>query len=127
MPQPRKPTEVLQLRGTFKHNPKRTRDVGPKSAKDVGQPPPYLTEDERACWFEGIENAPAGVLTSGDRWHLEMVSRLMAKFRRDWLTGAEMSQLGQALSKLGWTPADRSRVTATQKEEKEDPFAEFLQ
>jgi hypothetical protein len=123
---PRTPTEVLDLRGAFKINPQRKREVGPKALAGLGAPPAHLNDAARACWVEAVGNAPAGVLTAGDRILVEIVARLLAKFREDWLTGAEFGQLGQALGKLGWTPADRSRVSAVKEEPKADPFAEFL-
>ena len=127
MARPRTPTEVLELTGAFRRNPNRKREVGPKSTMGVGQAPEHLSELERSCWDEAIANAPAGVLTSGDRWLVEVASRLMAKFRSDWLSGAEMAQLTQALGKMGWTPADRSRVSAAEKEPETDEMSEFMQ
>ena len=75
--------------------------------------------------IEAISNAPSGILTSENRWLVEIAARLMARMREDWLTGAELSQLTQCLGRLGWTPVDRSKVPAAKDEVKEDPFAEF--
>jgi hypothetical protein len=71
VPAHRKPTELLALSGAFEKDPKRCRPVGPKSDRPIGDPPACLTPDEAACWREFVANAPAGVLTSGDRWALE--------------------------------------------------------
>lgn len=122
MARPRQPTEVLKLRGAFAKNPQRKRPPEAKAGPLVGVPA-YLEPDEAAIWHELVSNAPQGVLTSADGPTLEMVSRLMAKFRRDWLTGAEFAILKGCLTELGWTPASRSKVIAPDAGEK--PPGEF--
>lgn len=127
MPAPRKPTEVLSLTGAFRKNPQRARPVGPKSSRPLGDPPAYMAEDEAACWAEFVANGPAGVLTSGDREVVELIARLMAKFRRDWLNGAELATLKTSLGELGRTPASRSKVSAPENDKPAGAFDAFLQ
>jgi hypothetical protein len=79
MPAHRRPTELLELSGAFDKDPARRRPVGPKSDRPIGDPPPCLGPDEAACWREFCRDAPAGVLTSADRWALEALARLMAR------------------------------------------------
>ena len=79
MPAHRKPTELLELSGAFQRNPNRRRPVEPKSPHPIGEPPACLAPDEAGCWREFVSNAPAGVLTAGDRWALEALARLHAK------------------------------------------------
>lgn len=121
--------ELLELRGTFDHNPKRRRPIGPKSPEGVGEPPACLTETEAVCWREAVGNAPAGVLTSADRWLVEIAARLMARLRSEGLAGlrtVELAALTGALGKLGWTPADRSRVsTAAEPTSDDNPWAKL--
>jgi len=112
MPRPRKPTELLELQGAFDKDPQRRRPVGPKSGREIGAAPDSLTSDEAACWCEFIENAPAGVLTSHDRWTLAQACKIEAKSRREWLLPAEMGHLRGFLTELGATPASRSKVQA---------------
>ena len=112
MPRPRLPTELLELRGAFRKDPQRRRAVGPKSPIGIGEPPEHLSEGEKAVWRELVANAPAGVLTGADRAVMELLVRLMARFRADWLTGAEFGILKGCLTELGWTPAARSKVIA---------------
>lgn len=127
MARPRLPTEVQELKGAFRKDPQRKRPVGAKSTAPLGAPPVHLKPDERECWLEAVHAAPGGVLTAADRWVLEVAARLMAKFRADWLTGAEFGVLSQALGKLGWTPSDRSKVQAPDAEAPPNEFAEFMQ
>ncbi len=111
MPAYRKPTELLALSGAFEKNPQRRRPVGPKSPHPIGEPPACLAPDGAATWREFVANAPAGVLTSGDRLALECLACLVAKGRRPGgLSGAELGQLRGFLSELGATPASRSKV-----------------
>lgn len=72
---------------------------------------------------------PPSVLSNSDRWIDEIASRLMAKFRdRDQVTtAAELSRLANALSLVGATPADRSRITTSGNDTPANPFAEFMQ
>jgi len=55
---------------------------------------------------------PVGHLQSADRLLLEIVTHLMSRQRnrRTLITKGEISLLINALSKLGLTPVDRSRV-----------------
>ena len=112
MGRPRLPTEVQEIKGAFKHDPKRRRAVGPKSTRGIGDPPGYFEPDEQLMWLEIVDDAPANVLTSADRTVIELLTRLRARFRRQWLTGAEMASMTWCLSHLGFTPSDRSRVEA---------------
>ncbi len=117
MPAPRKPTEMLQLSGAFKKDPKRTRELGPKSDRELGDPPAYYAADARLIWAEVQSIVPAGLLTSADRLVVELLCRIVAKFRADWITAAEMAQMTWCLSRLGMTPVDRSKVVAEPQKE----------
>jgi len=126
MPTPRKPTEVLELSGAFRKDPQRRRPVGPKHESGLGDPPSYLSEAERICWGEIVDNSPPGVLTQGERWIVEIAVMLMAKKRTVGLTAAEIAQLVKTMCLLGLTAVDRSRVVV-EKDDKPSEFAEFLQ
>ncbi len=82
MPQPRKPIELHELAGTFRADRHGQRRAAPKSDRGIGDPPACLGPDEAAAWREFVANAPAGVLTSGDRVALECLAVLIAKARR---------------------------------------------
>lgn len=126
MARPRKPTAVLELKGAFKANPSRgkARKNEPKPDGEIGEPPALLGEPEQELWRE---LAMVGSwLTAGDRLILEIACRLMVMFRANTLDGGGISKLITALSKLGFSPTDRSKVNAPgAKEPEADPFAEF--
>lgn len=111
MSRPRKSAELLELNGAFLSHADRRR-VDPKPAGVfVDRPPSYLTAPERAVWRELIANMAPGVLQNLDRPVLEIVSRLLAKFRADWLSTAELTRLTHALGLLGASPADRTKIS----------------
>ena len=127
MPRPLTPTEVLSVRGAFVKHPERKRPIGPKSKRPLGDPPDYFDEFEAAIWRETVGNCAAGVLTSADRVSMELISLSLAKVRRrEPLSGAERGQMTALLSRMGMTPADRSRIHADPEPEKSQ-FDEFLQ
>jgi hypothetical protein len=124
MGRPRKPTAELERIGAFEKHPERKADRAnePKPEGPIGTPPAefliefpnsgYLKSTRLlALWNELIELAPPGVLTSADRWHVEIVCRLMEKQRYGHLKGTELSQLSMLLGKMGLNPADRSKVS----------------
>jgi hypothetical protein len=76
VPRPRKPLEMLELTGHYRSDRHSQRRHAPKSDRPIGDPPACLAPDGAACWREFVGNAPAGVLTSGDRVALEVLSRL---------------------------------------------------
>ena len=78
----------------------------------IGNPPSHISVARKNIWAELIAQLPEGHLQSADRFLLEVVTGLMAKQRnrRVSVTKGEISLLINALSKLGLTPVDRSRV-----------------
>ena len=127
MSRPRKPTELLELNGAFKHDPSRRRPISPKSTGDVGDPPDYFAMNEKAAWFELIAISAAGVLTAADRVVLEMTARLLAKYRIGTLSHHETKDLQWCLSHLGLSPADRSKILPGSSDSlgPSSPFSEF--
>jgi hypothetical protein len=83
-----------------------------------------MPADAGALWNELTSNGPW--LTGADRLLLEIACRLFADFRESRLDGGGISKLITALSKLGFSPTDRSKVNAPgAKEPEEDPYSEF--
>lgn len=126
MARPRKPTKVLELNGTLKAHPERARERAnePVVETPVGPTPNGMPVDAAAIWAELVQHG--FWLTAADRLLLEIACRLFADFRKGQLDGGGVSKLITALSKLGFTPTDRSKIGAPgAKEEKEDEFADF--
>ncbi len=126
MPAHLKPTEILELNGSFQKNPQRRRPVGPKSKDGIGEPPAHLDATEKQIWAELVQNAPQGVLTSADRVILALACQLESKARTRTISDAQRNQLIKILSLFGFTPADRSRITAVETKDETDLFAKFV-
>lgn len=126
MARPRKPTAVLDLKGAFKKNPSRGKARANEPVLDgkIGNAPIALDEAERDLWDELAR--VGSWLADGDRLMLEIACRLMVLFRTNKLDGGGISKLITALSKLGFSPTDRSKVNAPgAKEPEADPYADF--
>lgn len=128
MPRPRKPTQVLELSGAYKKNPKRkaARANEPVVDTPLGQPPAYFTEEQRATWQEIVSRAPDGLLTTMDFFVVEMAAVELTNYRKDLSNASQARLLANLWSKLGYNPADRSKVVIPQKP-KESRWARFSQ
>jgi phage terminase small subunit len=128
MARPRKPTAALELTGAFSRNPKRgkARENEPRPLGKIGDPPETLAEDAAIVWEEMA--AEGFWLTSADRFQLEIAAKYMAYFR---IGGSDTKTIGQliaVLNKLGFSPAERSKINGpkpAEEKESEDPFAQF--
>jgi phage terminase small subunit len=151
MSRPRKPNAVLEMNGAFAKNPQRRR-ADPKSSGPVGPAPAYLNEQETELWNQFKRKAPEKVLTAADSFLLEIVCKLMARMRYPVapcpecqgedckvcngkrfilnvpLGNGELNALMQGISRLGFTPVDRAKISPTRGsgEKKEgNPFTKF--
>jgi hypothetical protein len=118
MGRPRTPTPLLELRGAYKHDPKRkrARQAEPKAGGPLDGAPTSFSAELVSVWDELCELAPPGVLGKADRWLVEVTCQLMLKFRvigllrGSGMSSAELNLLVSCLSRMGMTPSDRSRV-----------------
>ena len=126
MARPRTPTNVLAMRGAFKHDPQRKR-VDPDVDGDIGSPPPYFNAKEIVAWDEIVKGAPIGVLTSADRQIVEVLSRLIAECRENFIVFPvqKLARIESMLGKLGMTPADRSKVSGKKQDGNRNAFADL--
>jgi hypothetical protein len=110
MSRPRTPSNVLELKGAFDKNPQRRRE-DPKVEPGLGDPPGYFDDEERTIWEEIAATAPEGVLARSDRLCVEMLIPLIVRLRnREPMKAAERAFMLSTLTRIGCTPADRSRV-----------------
>ncbi|MBA1446771.1 MAG: hypothetical protein M3H12_02420 [Chromatiales bacterium] len=127
MSRPRTPTNVLQIRGAFDHDPQRKRQRlrEPSPKGEIGAAPKYFDRSHRAVWRELLKIIPENVLGDSDGWAVELVVVLMTEFRRDpsGFNAAKLGRLETLLARLGMTPADRSKVRILEsKAKKADPW-----
>lgn len=109
MGRPRKPTKVLEMRGSFDKDPQRrkAREHEPKVGEPLGDPPQYFNEALAARWLEIADSAYWLRVT-----HRGLVEQtcLLWQTMRDGKP--DHKSLAQCWSKLGMTPVDESRVVA---------------
>lgn len=138
MPRQRKPTALLELNGTFEHEPGRARPNEPRDYRPLGEPPERLPPDALPFWEEIVSMCVSGGLSFRDRWAVETLSRLMWKMVRkpnveallelvrlgeldsnqvkalvdeEKICGAELTLFRSLLGSLGLTPADRAKLS----------------
>lgn len=128
MGRPRTPTEILERRGAFKHDPQRgrARDGEPSDLQELGDPPAHITGNVLDAWCDIVNASHEGVLSDADSIALEMAAHLLAGFRAkpESFAVSKLTRLEGLLSKFGMTPADRSRVTVRSKQVK-NKFADL--
>ena len=125
MGRPRTPTATLELRGAFTKNPDRGRDREnePQPTDPIGKPPGTMSETGMIVWDELAE---LGFwLTSADRPTFEIACELMARFRVGGIHEKLISPTINVLSKLGFNPAERSKIKAPDTKKKQSVFANF--
>ena len=129
MAPPRKPSNILELKGSFKKNPLRgaAREHEPEPVGQIGDAPTFLDESETACWHEIVKMCHAGSLCAADALIVEHGARILAALRASpvYEDTKLMVRLEATLGKLGLTPADRSKVQVIKAKEVENPFAKF--
>ena len=124
MPRPRLPAAKAAASGAAIHDPKRFRDrKTPQKTRAVGKPYAGMAPQQIAVWNECVENMPW--LHAGHRLLLRQVCMLSARMEDPEMGVAALSALSAALSKLGATPTDETKINYGE-EDPEDPAAEFF-
>ncbi len=131
MPMPRKPTNILEMTGALKKNPKRYKDREnePENINAIRKPPAHLSKDEKAAYREIIKLSIPGVLGESDALAVEMAACLLVKCRGQYeidgeiihASATEQNQFYKYLNQFAMTPADRSKISV-QKKTEHNPF-----
>lgn len=110
MPRPRVPTERAKTEGRHLHNPQRYKDRADPNTVPLGEPSEHLTAGAVIA-YEAFRNELSWLMES-DRALVEGASILRGKMIDNGDLGISAIQtLSTILSKLGATPADRSRIS----------------
>jgi len=128
MARPRKPTNVLELKGAFKKDPQRSaeRENEPEAVGDVGEPADNLNEHQKACWHDLVGRCHAGVLCAADAPFMEYAAKVWSQIRLSEEIDPKLGIRFETIcARLGMTPADRSKVQVAKPKENENPFAKF--
>jgi phage terminase small subunit len=118
------------MSGTLADHPGRyaNRANEPTNLEELGRAPNHLSEAQQKIWREIVASTQEGWLKRSDRIAVEACVRLTEQLRAGTISNQGMSVLSTLLAKLGFTPADRSKVQVSPQKLKEDanPFAKLL-
>ena len=121
MPKPRTPSDKARVTGADVRSPGRYHGRNDPAVAPIGEPSPHLKDEERQSWLRFTAEIPW--LVESDRALLEVASALRS--RLDCRDGVGLNHLqiySAILSKLGATPADRSRVSMPDDRRADDEF-----
>lgn len=125
MARPRTATNILEMKGAFKHDPQRRRPDEPKVSAAIRKTPPRnLTKEQKACWKEILKLAPEGVLTAADAISVEIVACLLAEYRHDPLLmpASRITRLTTEMKTLGLNPSGRASLVVPNPSRPADDF-----
>lgn len=125
MPRPRLTQMKAEVSGAKAKNAGRFKDrKTPKRTRPIGKPYKSMTPSQRDAWAECMEEMPW--LHSGHRQLLRVASVLIARVEEDPdVPVSALAALHVALSKLGATPTDETKVNHGESDD-EDPADEFF-
>lgn len=127
MARARKSFEELTLSGAMYVNPGRYADraLVPDSGGEIGNPPSTLSESEVVAWHYLVSIAPANVLGSCDRAHMECLAQLFAWKRAvgiEEFPAPAMARLDRMLGNLGMNPVERRKLAVNKGPKVANPF-----
>lgn len=121
MPAPRTPNAKAKITGAAAKNPQRHKGRSDPKSTPLGQPSTFLDDNGRQAW-EGYR-AELPWLMEADRSLVEIASSVRGRLLGGQDVGVTaLSMLQSILSKMGGTPADRSKVGAPEGEPEVDEF-----
>lgn len=106
-------------------DPQRRRDEEPEANGPLGAPPESFSDELIVVWNELEGIVPDNVLARADRWTVELSCRMMLALRKGNFRAAELNILLSCLSRMGLTPADRSRIAVPKPTQETDELAEL--
>lgn len=86
-----------------------------------------MTAPEKALWQQFADEFPW--LGSSDRYQLKILCQQAAQYEADPTEFGfnRLNMIRQMLNSMGGSPADRSKVSAPDGDEEDDPAAKYLQ
>lgn len=117
MPRPRTPTNVLEMRGSFKTHPdrKREREGEPVEIELLGSCPEKIGELVQTAWTDLTKHAYW--LTEADRPAVERAAVLLAALRLGQGDATTENKFINYIKVLGLCPTERSKVKAPKKKQ----------
>ncbi|MBK0327901.1 hypothetical protein I5535_11415 [Rhodobacteraceae bacterium F11138] len=120
------PLAKAELTGQIRNHPGRYADRRePETAGPIGDPPKWLTAQERAAWRAFAQELPW--LTASDTALVSGAAALRARIEaRDGITASDFRELRMFLTAMGGTPTSRSSVAIPEPVEQHDPWEQFV-
>jgi hypothetical protein len=111
MARPRTPSNILELRGSFKKNPQRRRQDAPGAGPVDFKPPAHLPTDVAPAWRWICERLPKIVLSSSDEIAIEAAARLLTEVWSQRRPEPRLyAELRAWLRELGMTVQARTKI-----------------
>ena len=121
MPNHRTPALKAAVTGTADRNPQRFKDRKEPSAPALGEASVFLNDFGKIAWESFKRELPW--LAESDRALVEIASTVRGRLIAGEDVGTTaLSMLQSILSKMGASPADRSKVSGGDDEPEEDEF-----
>lgn len=121
MAAPRTPAAKAKVTGAAGKNPQRHRDRKEPKSSPLGKPSAFLDDHGKSAW-EGFKRELPWLMES-DRALVEIAASVRGRLLAGEDVGVTaLSMLQSILSKMGASPADRTKVMAPDDDEEEDEF-----
>jgi len=126
MARPRLPQAKAEASGAVLKNAGRFEGrVAPKRTRPIGEPYLRMTDEQKECWRELVQDMPW--LHSAHRTLLRLACYHAARLDTDPEFGVSATQaLSSILSKLGATPVDETKVMHGDGDGDEDPAEAYF-
>lgn len=121
MANPRQPVAKAKATGAAAKNPGRHADRAAPKVVSLGAPSPFLDREGQEAWEAFKRELPW--LAESDRSLVEIAAHVRGRLLGGEDVGVTaLSMLQSILSKMGASPADRSKVMVPDDEQEEDEF-----
>lgn len=121
MANPRTPVAKARLTGAAAKNPSRHKNRSDPKSSPLGKPSEFLDQNGQRAW-EGYRKELPWLMES-DRSLVEIASSVRGRLLGGEDVGVTaLGMLQSILSKMGGSPADRSKVALPDDEKEEDEF-----
>lgn len=129
MARPRTPSNVLELRGSFKAHPERRREDAQGAGPWTDEPPEHLTGPEIAAWREVVASLPKVALSATERLGITQMARLWATLKTTHPSSPDFKKLDDSFRQwamqMGMTLQARTKLGTSGNTNEGNKFSKF--